>query len=84
MLSLLEYNQSEVIEVFNSTFRYLDDLLNVDNNFFDSMVNYIHPLALQLHKANVSDTEAFFGLYIYLYRMVLIRLKCLINRMILI
>ena len=67
MLSLLDDNQSEVIEVFNSTSRYLDDLLNVDNNFFGSMVNYIYPLALQLHKANVSDTEAFFGFtFIYI------------------
>ena len=34
MLSLLEDNQSGVIEAFNSTSRYLDDLLNIDNNFF--------------------------------------------------
>ena len=33
--------QSDVIEAFNSTSRYLDDLLNIDNNFFDSMVNRI-------------------------------------------
>ena len=41
MLSLSEGNQSGVIEAFNSTSRYLDDLLNIDNNFFDSMVNRI-------------------------------------------
>ena len=29
---------SNVIEAFNFTSRYLDDLLNIDNNFFDSMV----------------------------------------------
>ena len=40
--------------------RYLNDLLNIDNNFFDSMVNHIYPLELQLNKANVSDTEASF------------------------
>ena len=39
MLSLSEDNQSDVIEAFNSTSRYLEDLLNIDNNFFDSMVN---------------------------------------------
>ena len=33
-------------------------LLNIDNTFFDSMVNHIYPLELQLNKANVSDTEA--------------------------
>ena len=60
MLSLSEDNQSGVIEAFNSTFRYLDDLLNIDNNFFDSMVNRIYPTELQLNKANVSDAEASF------------------------
>ena len=41
MLSLSGDNQSEVIEAFNSTSRYLDDLLNIHNSFFDSMVNRI-------------------------------------------
>ena len=53
-------NQSKVIEALNSTSRYLDDLLNIDNDFFDSMVNRIYPSELQLNKANVSDTEASF------------------------
>ena len=60
MLSLSDANQSEVIEAFNSTSRYLDNLLTIDNNFFDSMVNHIYPSELQLNKANVSDTKAFF------------------------
>ena len=60
MLSLSEDNQSDVIEGFNSTSRYLDDLLNIDNDFFDSMVNRIYPSELHLNKTNVSDTEASF------------------------
>ena len=60
MLSLSEDNQSDVIETFNSTSRYLDDLLNIDDNFFDSMVNRIYPSELQLNKVNVSDIEASF------------------------
>ena len=59
-MSLSEDNQSDVIEAFNSTSRYLDDLLNIDNNFIDNMVNRIYPSELQLNKANVSDTEASF------------------------
>ena len=43
-MSLSEDNQSGVIEAFSSTSRYLDDLLNIDNNFFDSMVNRISPI----------------------------------------
>ena len=60
MMSLSAENQSGVIEAFNSTSRYLDDQLNIDNNFFDSMVNRIYPSELQLNKANVSDAEASF------------------------
>ena len=47
MLSLSKNNQSGVIEAFNSS-RYPGDLLNIDNNFFDSMVNRIYPSELQL------------------------------------
>ena len=64
MLSPSEDNQSGVIEAFNSTSRYLDDLLNIDNNFIDSMVNRIYLSELQLDKANVSDAEA---LFLYLH-----------------
>ena len=60
MLSLSEENQPGVIEAFNSTSQYLDDLLNIDNNFFDSMVNRIYHSELQLNKANVSEAEASF------------------------
>ena len=50
------------LEAFNSTSRYLDDLLNIDNIYFDQMVDRIYPTELQLNRANSSDTEApFFG-----------------------
>ena len=32
--------------------------MNIDNNFFDSIVNRIYPSELQLNKASVSDAEA--------------------------
>ena len=48
MLPLLEDTPSNVIESFNSSSRYLDDLLNIDNNFFDSMGNRIYPSEGQL------------------------------------
>ena len=47
MLSLSEDNQSDITEAFNYTSRYLDDLLNIDNNFFGSMDNRIYPSELQ-------------------------------------
>ena len=34
--------------------------MNIENNFFDSMLSYIYPSELHLHKANASDTEASF------------------------
>ena len=37
---------------------YLDDLLNIDNPYFEQMVGRIYPTELQLNKANSSDTEA--------------------------
>ena len=51
-------NQADVIKAFNSTSRYLDDLLNIDNPYFEGKVNQIYPSELQLNKANTSDTEA--------------------------
>ena len=47
MLSHSDYNQSEVIEALYTSSRYLDDLLNIDNIFFDSIVNDIYPSELQ-------------------------------------
>ena len=56
--SLNHDNQANVIEAFNSTSRYLDDLLNIDNPYLEGMVNQIYPPELQLTKANTTDTEA--------------------------
>ena len=58
MLCLSDNNQTDIIEAFNSTSRYLDDLLNIDNPYFEHMVGQIFPTELQLNKANSADTEA--------------------------
>ena len=41
MLSLSDKNQTDIIEACNSTSRYLDDLLNIDNPYFEQMVGQI-------------------------------------------
>ena len=42
MLSLSDNYQTDIIEAFNSTSIYLDDLLNIDNPYFEQMgVRYI-------------------------------------------
>ena len=57
----LHVNQkSDYDMIFNSTSRYLDDLCNIDNPYFEQMVGQIYPTELQLNKANSSDTEASF------------------------
>ena len=58
VLSLSDNNQTDIIEALNSTSRYLDDLPNIDNPYFEQMVGQIYPTELQLNKANSSDTEA--------------------------
>ena len=58
MTSLSDVKQAEIIEAFKSTSRYLEDLLNIDNPYFEGMVNRFYPPELQLNKANTSDTEA--------------------------
>ena len=35
MLSLSDNNQADVTEAFNCTSKYLDDLLNIDNPYFE-------------------------------------------------
>ena len=61
MLSLSDNNRADIVEAFNSTSRYLDDLLNIDTPYFEQMVGQIYPTKLQLNKENSFDTEAPFS-----------------------
>ena len=54
------YQQADRIDAFNTVSRCLDDILNINNVYFDNMVSQIYPLELQLNKANTSDTKAAF------------------------
>ena len=60
MMPYSDDKQADVIDAFNTTCRYLDDILNINNVYFDNMVSQIYPSELQLNKANTSDTEAAF------------------------
>ena len=80
MTSLSDDDQADLFEAFKSASRYLYDHLNIDNPYFEGMVNQIE---LQLNKANTSDTVApFFDLRLFLT--VLFPPKFIINAMILI
>ena len=60
MMSHSDDKQADVIDAFNTTSRYLEDILNINNIYFDIMVSQIYPSELQLNKANTSDKEAAF------------------------
>ena len=57
MMSLSDDKQADIIDAFNTTSRYLTEILNIINVNFDNVVNQIYPSELQLNKA---DTEATF------------------------
>ena len=42
MMSLSDDKQADVIDVFNTTSRYLDYILNINNFYFDNMVSQIY------------------------------------------
>ena len=58
MMSFSDDKQADVTYAFNTTSRYLDDILNINNVYFDNMVSQIYPSELKLNKTNASDTEA--------------------------
>ena len=49
MTSLSSDNTADIFEAFNSTSRYLDDLLNIDNPYFEGVVGQIYSAELQLN-----------------------------------
>ena len=59
-MTLPDDMKADIIDAFNTTSRYLDDILNIDNVYFDTMISQIYPSELQLNKANTSETEAVF------------------------
>ena len=61
MMCLSDDKHSDVIDAFNTTSRYLDDILNINNVYFDNMVSQIYHSEFQLNKDNTSDTEAAFS-----------------------
>ena len=60
MVSLSVDKQADVIDAFKTTARDLNDILNINNVYFDNMVSQIYPSELQLNKVNTTDTEAAF------------------------
>ena len=81
LMPLSDDKQADVIDAFNTTSRYLDDILNINNVYFDNMVSQIYTSELQLNKANTSNTKAaFLDLHLSISNDIkLLLLKFLIN-----
>ena len=50
----------DLIDMFNDTSRYFDDIFTTDNPEFEKHIPDIYPTELQLNKANTSDKETSF------------------------
>ena len=60
MMYLSDDKQADIIDAFNKSSRYLDNILNIDNVYLDNMVSQIYPSELQLNKASTTNTEVTF------------------------
>ena len=60
MSNLRKSKQYDLIDLFNDTSRYLDDIFTTDNPKFEKHIPDIYPTELQLNKANTSDKETSF------------------------
>ena len=60
MSNLQKSKRFDLIDKFNDTSRYLDDIFTIDNPEFAEHIPDIYPRELQLNKANISDKETSF------------------------
>ena len=84
MVSLSDDKKADIVEAFDTISRYVDDILNINNIYFDNMVRNLYPSELQLNKANTSVTEALFLISICSFLFKLFLPKFMINVRILI
>ena len=52
MSCLSDNKQADVIEEFNSTPRYPDDLLNIDNSYFERILGQVYSTEVKFTEAN--------------------------------
>ena len=60
MSNLHKSKQCDLIDMFNDTSRYLNDILIIDNHEFEKHIPDIYQTELQLNKAITSDKETSF------------------------
>ena len=57
MSDLHKSKRHDLIDMFNDTSGYLDDIFTIDNLEFEKYIPNIYPAELQLNKANTSDKD---------------------------
>ena len=60
MMSLSDDKHADIIDTFNTPSRHSDDILDINNVYFDNMVSQIYPSEFQPNKAITSDTKTAF------------------------
>ena len=53
-------SRQHLVSKFNNTFRYLDDILALNNDDFDKFIHEIYPRELTLNKANTNNQKCSF------------------------
>ena len=76
---MVSLSDDKLADITDATSRYLDNISNINNVYFDNMVSQIYPSELQLNKANTSDTVAIFLNCICQFLMIVFLPKCMIN-----
>ena len=61
MSDLHKSKRHDLIDMFNDTSRYLDDIFTIDNPEFEKYIPDIYPAELQLSKANSRQRNFFLG-----------------------
>jgi hypothetical protein len=55
---LLKKNEKKLARSFNFTFRYIDDVLSLNNSRFGDFVDRIYPIELEIKDTTDTDTSA--------------------------
>ncbi len=58
MPNLMREKKKTLAVAFNSTFRYIDDVLSINNDNFHSYVDTIYPGELEIKDTTEPDTSA--------------------------
>ena len=78
-MSLSDDKQADVIDAFTTISRYLNDILNINNVYFDNMVSQIYPSELHLKNTLPLISKLQFWTCICLFLMIYFLPKFIIN-----